>query len=219
MPYFFFLSLAGILIFAGLSIWYNKQAAKKRTEGYARQAESLGLEFSEKRGDLIDRISNFRLSQTGRAKKTRNVLSGDAGDVSISIFDYQYTTGSGKNTRTSRQTVILLESPNINAPAFSMRAQGFFDKFGKALGFQDINFETHPTFSKMFVLQGQNEAAVRSFFSPELLEFFETMPQPCVEGQLGKIIIFHANTLAPPEQLKIKLASAYEIYGRIVDRA
>ena len=217
-PEFIFI-VAAILIFGGFAAWYIKRAGKKRTEAYALQAESLGLEFSENRDELIHRISNFRLCKVGRAKRVRNVLSGDAGDVAISIFDYQYTIGSGKNTRTSRQTVILLESANINAPDFSMRAQGFFDKFGKVLGFQDIDFETHPTFSKMFVLQGPEETLVRNFFSPELLEFFETMPNSSVEGQQGKIIIYRQNKLAAPEELKTKLASAYEIYGRIVDRA
>ena len=217
-PNFIFI-VAALLIFAGVSVWFNKQAAKKRTEAYSLQAESLGLEFSENRDELIDRISNFRLFKLGRAKRVRNVLSGDAGDVSISIFDYQYTTGTGKHKRTPRQTIILLESANINAPDFSMRAQGFFDKFGKVLGFQDIDFETHPTFSKMFVLQGPEETLVRNFFSPELLQFFETMPNSSVEGQQGKIIIYRGNKLAAPEELKTKLASAYEIYGRIVDRA
>ena len=154
----------------------------------------------------------------GRAKKAKNLLSGDAGDVKISIFDYQYTTGSGKNSRTAIQTVVALESTGIQAPAFSMRQQGgFFDKIGKFFGGQDIDFEGHPKFSEMFVLQGPNEDAIRLFFTPALLTFFETKVGHSIEGALGKMILYKSGKRTPPEDVKDLLASAYEVYGHIVD--
>ena len=208
----------GIVVVGGLA-WYSSHQAKKRTEACQAQAGAMGLEFVETADELIGRLGDFALFKRGRSKRTRNVLTGDAGDVKISIFDYRFTTGSGKNKTVHQQTVVLLESANIQAPSFSMRQQGFFDKFGKALGFQDIDFTSHPKFSKMFVLQGPNEEAVRKFFTPSLLEFFETQDKVSVEGGFGRVMIYSGRKLLPPEEVKDALAKAYEVYGHIVDQA
>ncbi len=92
-----------------------------------------------------------------------------------------------------------------------MRQQGFFDKFGKALGFQDIDFTSHPKFSKMFVLQGPNEEVVRKFFTPSLLEFFETQDNVSVAGGFGRVMMYNGRKLLPPEEVKDALAKAYEV--------
>ena len=213
----FFIAVA-LVVFGGLG-WYSVHQAKKRTEAFQAQANEMGLDFAETSDELIGRLGDFALFKRGRGKRTRNVLTGDAGDVKISIFDYRYTTGSGKNKTVHKQTIVLLESANIHAPAFSMRQQGFFDKFGKALGFQDIDFTSHPKFSKMFVLQGPNEEAVRKFFTPQLLEFFETQERVSVEGGFGRIMTYSARKVLKPEEVKDGLARAYEVYGHIVDQA
>lgn len=215
---FIFIVAIGLAIF-GLFGWYSTQQAKKRTEACRAQASAMGLEFAETADELIGRLGDFALFNRGRRKRTRNVLTGDAGDVKISIFDYQFTTGSGKHKKNHRQTVVLLESANVQAPSFSMRQQGFFDRFGKVLGFQDIDFSSHPKFSKMFVLQGPNEEAVRRFFTPSLLDFFETQESVNVEGGLGRVMIYNGRKLLPPEEAKNSLAKAYEVYGHIVDQA
>jgi hypothetical protein len=216
MGFAFFIGM--IFLFGGLA-WYASMQAKKRTEAYQAQATQMGLDFAESSGELVESLRDFALFQRGRSKKARNVLSGDAGDVKISIFDYHFTTGSGKNRKVNQQTVVLLQSTNIQSPMFSMRQQGFFDKFGKALGFQDIDFTSHPKFSQMFVLQGANEQAVRRFFTPSLLEFFETQEKVSVEGGMGRVMIYNARKLLPPDKIKDALAEAYEVYGHIVDQA
>ena len=210
--------IIGLIIFGGLG-WYSSHQAKKRTEAFQAQAGAMRLEFTETADELIDRLGDFGLFKRGRRKKTRNVLTGDAGDVKILIFDYCFTTGSGKQKKNHQQTVILLESENVKTPVFSMRQQGFFDKFGKALGFQDIDFTSHPKFSKMFVLQGPDEEAVREFFKPSLLEFFETQENVSVEGGWGRVMIYSGRKLLKPEEAKDALAKAYEVYGHIVDQA
>jgi len=211
--------LIGMLCVFGWFAWYTSVQARKRTEACQAQASAMGLGFAETADELIERLGDFALFKRGRRKRTRNALTGDAGDVKISIFDYQFTTGRGKHKRNHRQTVVLLESANVQAPSFSMREQGFFDKVGKAFGFQDIDFTSHPIFSKMFVLQGPDEEAVRRFFTPSLLEFFETQHKVNVEGGAGRVMIYRGGKLLPPEEVKDGLAKAYEVYGHIVDQA
>ena len=100
-----------------------------------------------------------------------------------------------------------------------MRSENIFDKIGGALGFQDIDFESHPTFSSMFVLKGDNEPAIRDFFTPEILEFFETKKGISVEANLGGSLMFYRpNTRRKPAELRDLLEQAYQIFGMMIDQ-
>ena len=193
---------------------------KKRTEKWQNAAEELGLGFYPEGDSATEgRLSRYQLFNSGRSRKMKNLIQGTTDEVHLAIFDYQYTTGGGKNQHTHKQTVVLVESPQLVIPNFSMRAEGFFDKIGGMLGFQDIDFEEHPKFSQMYVLKGDNETEIREFFNAEIIQFFEAQPAISVESNLGGSLIFYQpGRRRNPEELKDLLTSAYEIYGAMVDR-
>jgi hypothetical protein len=206
------------ILFVGVAIYWAYVADKKRTEAFADKAADLGLTFMPAGGEaLLSRFGGFKLFSTGRARKLKNVIEGDAGDVAITIFDYQYTTGSGKHQQTHNQTVVSLRSALLACPDFRMRPEGFFDKVGSAMGFQDIDFDSHPEFSKLFVLQGSNEEAIRNYFKPTLLEFFETKKGISLEAHRDTMFFYTARTRAKADQIKDLLSDAYEVYGVLTE--
>jgi len=208
----FIVSLVGILIYA-------RWAEKQRKLALAEVAESLGLEyFPDGRPDLLNDISDFGLFNIGHSRKQTKVISGETDDVRIAIFDYRYTTGSGKNQSTRHQSVIALQSPQLQIPTFNMRPEGMFDKIGGALGFQDIDFPSHPNFSKMFVLQGPDETQIRDFFDDELLSQFEKLNGYTIAGRNGALIMYQAGKRIKPDQIKEYLGKAYEVFGWLIDR-
>jgi len=143
-------------LFAGGAIWYSHHTSKKRREAFIETAEEMGLQsYPDGDSELMDRFAGFKLFSRGRARKMKNVVQGDSGEVKIAIFDYQFTTGSGKQTRTHYQSVVSLQSQEIQCPDFTMRPEGMLDKIGGAIGLQDIDFDSHPNFSKMFVLKSK----------------------------------------------------------------
>ena len=98
-----------------------------------------------------------------------------------------------------------------------MRPEGFLDKIGGALGFQDINFDTHPEFSKLFVLKGPDETAIRSYFAPTVLEYFEGHAGNSLEGSGQTMFFYRSSVCRKPEELKDMLSDAYEAYGVLTD--
>src|SRR5262249_27072956 len=134
----------------------------------------LGFDFAPKddRG-LLDSHKSFHLFSQGHAKKISNILRGASGDLAVMIFDYTYTTGSGKSSSTWRQTAIGFRVTAPTLPAFSLRPESFFDRLGKLFGYQDINFEEHPIFSRSYLLRGPDEAAIRDAFTEDVLTYFE----------------------------------------------
>lgn len=206
-------------LFVGGGILYSMHQAKKRREGFIQAAEQMGLQsYPDGDSELFDRFAGFRLFSKGRARKMKNVVQGDSGEVKIAIFDYQYTTGSGKQTRTHYQSVISLQSQEIRCPDFTMRPEGMLDKIGGAIGLQDIDFDSHPNFSKMFVLKSSNQTAIREYFKPPLLEFFETKKGISVEAAHGALFFYRPSKKISPEEIKDYLAQAYEVYGAMVDQ-
>lgn len=212
--------IAAVVFFIIGGIAWSIYANKKRREAILATAESMGLTFF-KDGDqaLLSHFSSFKLFNQGRGRKMKNLIQGDSGEVKIAIFDYQYTTGGGKNSHTFNQSVVSLQSPELVCPDFTMRPEGLFDKVGSALGFQDIDFDSHPKFSKLFVLQSSNEEAIRNYFSPQLLEFFESKKGVSVEAQPGSMFFYRSGKRIKPDQIKDNLAQAYEIFGMMVDNA
>lgn len=71
------------------------------------------------------------------------------------------------------------------------------DKIGAAIGFQDIDFDNHPEFSRSFVLKGENEQAIRHFFDTKMLELFAKRKKSCVESRPGVFIYLRGGRKFP----------------------
>lgn len=214
----------GFLIFAVIAalviggIGWAIYAEKQRREQLQEAAEQMGLTFYRD-GDSIlhTRLSKFKLFNIGRSRKIKNVIMGDSGEVKIAILDYQYTTGSGKNSSTHMMTIASIQSDQLHCPPFTMRTEGMFDKIGSALGFQDIDFDEYPEFSRMFVLQSPDETGTRNFFQEALIRFFENKKGISVEAESGMMFFYRPRKRVKPAELKDLLSEAYEVYGHMVD--
>lgn len=209
---------AVIALMVGGGIYWAYVADKKRTEALQLQAEAMGLQFVKEAGeDIRQRFDRFGLFTRGRKRQVKNLIEGDSGEVKISIFDYSYVTGSGKHTKHHNQTIAALQSPSLSCPEFSIRPESFLDRLGGAMGFQDIDFESHPEFSRLFVLKGPDEASIREFLAAELLEYFEGHAGISLEAKGDTMFFYRASTRSRPDQLKDLLSQAYEAYGVLTD--
>ncbi len=209
----------GVLAIIAIAIYFSWLYEKKRTQQLQEIAQQMSLTFNPA-GTLADlnefqRLGIFKL---GSGRKVANLLYGETDEVAIRIFDYQYTTGSGKNTHTHKMTIAALESPRLEVlPEFSMRPENLFDRLGSMLGFQDIDFDEHPEFSRLFVLKGPDEAAIRQSFRPAVLDWFAARPGICVEAIPGRLIYYRSSRRAKVEDYPKILGEAYQVFGAIVD--
>lgn len=216
--YIVLIVLAVILFVVGIVLWV-KHLAKVRREAMEAFANELGLAFHGDGSDqVLAQLGEFQLFNSGRRKQMKNAIVGETDIARISIFDFQYTTGSGKHQHTHYQTVVGMESNELQIPSFSMRPEHFFDWFGSMVGLQDIDFDKHPEYSKMFVLKGEDEAAIREFFDMEILDFFAAKKGIAFECSAGKFIYFRAGKAAKVESLRELLEEGYAVYKAFVAR-
>ena len=205
------LSVAVIVggIFLGMYLW-----EKKRTEKMSLAAAEMGMPFYAKGDDaLIGELANFQLFKQGRSKKTKNMLHGESSNVEVGVFDYQYTVGSGKNSRRYKQTVAYFQSAALDCPDFALRPENFFHKIGNLFGYQDIDFESHPKFSSSYILRGTSDYHIRKDFTDAILSFFEDQPGLCVEGQGRRLIFYRSSKRIKPEAVRSFLNEGFQVYG------
>ncbi len=209
-----FLIIGGVILAIVGGLIFNSIYEKKRTEKISQIAEKMGLSFIAQHDPAMHtELSSFSLFQSGRGRKMKNMVHGDTDDLRIAIFDYQYTTGSGKHKHTHHQTVIAFMGPSLALPQFELKPENLFHKIGGMLGMKDINFDTHPKFSKMFYLRGSDEEAIRRVFRPEVLSLFEQRPGLYVQAAGEKVVYFRAGKRVSAEEYRQLLAEAFELYG------
>jgi hypothetical protein len=190
----------GVLVVA--IVVADRRATRKRTEDLAAVAATMKFTFSpEDDPALRGRLEGFHLFSQGRSRKLRNVLRGRAGDVDVLVFDYRYTTGSGKNSHTWKQTVMLFESAAMHLPDFALRPEHLFHKLGQVFGYQDIDFDNHPQFSKRYLLKGSDEQQLRTIFTDDVLAFYEAQDRVSSEAAGGHFLYYRAGKRVAPDKV------------------
>ena len=206
------------LILVGLLILRAQKLSEQRLKKLKDFAEQMGMEFSAK-GDsaLLESLSAFDLfSQSG--VKITNVLHGDSEqlgygeDFEVRILEHIYSSDDS----TISQTVIFFRSPQLSLPDFSMRPEHFFHKIGSVLGYQDIDFESHPTaveFSKKYLLRGKDEQKIRALFTDTVLTFFSVdRDKVWLEGSGDQLISYRWCQLIEPEDIPAFMKEGFEVF-------
>ena len=197
-----FLAIGGVLLLVGGIFVVSQQMEKQRTEALAAAAQAMGFAF-EPAGDLavMKGFGDLPLYDRGHSKRVRNVMSGKAGDRDVKLFDYRYTTGSGKNSHTWSQTVAMFPQGATGLPDFLLAPENIFHKIGQAFGYQDIDFDSSPDFSSHYLLRGPDEMAIRSAFGAEALAYFGQERGWHVEVAGGNVGVYRSDKRCKPEEL------------------
>jgi hypothetical protein len=209
-PFIFFVGVAALLVAAGLLSWLSE---RKRTQDLKALAASLKFSFSATDGAVPGAVGLFHLFSQGRSQNVTNIMRGSANDIDVSIMDYRYTTGSGRNAHTWKQTVIVFQSPLLNLPSFALRPENLFYKIGAVFGCQDIDFPSHPAFSRRYLLQGEDENAVRALFSNSLLSHYDRSKGMSTEGAGDGFIFYRASKRVPARRIRGFLQEGFALFS------
>lgn len=210
-PIISFVIIGVVLAIALVAYIVSNIRRKKRTEALERVASELGLSFSAHGNTfIVGQLDWCDLLSRGREKKVLNLMRSSSEGREIAVFDYQYTTGHGKSRTTVSSTVACLRSDGSPLPRFALRPEGTWDKISSWFRSADINFDTHPRFSRAYVLRGENESAIRASFRPEVLEHFERHSKISAEGLNDMLLIYRQGKRVSPEGVSQFLADAFE---------
>lgn len=162
--------------------------------GFARAQKDEGIGRTE--------LRQLKLIQGRNHPVAKNVMSGALNGSDALIFDYGYRSGPRDDSYWVTQTVVAFRFPGRALAAFEMAPQTMLDSVGTLVGFQDINFDDRPDFSKRFLLRGDSEREVRALFTPGVLHAFERLDERfdlTVEGAGDCVAVYKPNREVSPE--------------------
>lgn len=150
-------------------------------------------------------LKKFHFFEIRPIERKYNCLKGTFEDLNVSweIADVTFNEGQAFTAETFNTTLMVLKL-NQKIPVFTMEKEGvlekIFDRVMAFTGYKDIDFEMYPDFSKKFLLMGNDESEIRSFFTDEIIRFFENHQIYHVESNGEALIIFDKIKLARTDE-------------------
>jgi hypothetical protein len=201
---------AAVVIVAVLLIAWRFE--RRRNEELKRQARVLGYDYAEQDDGLLENLlPKLHLFGQGHSRKARNRMRTQSGGAEMIFFDFRYRTGGGQHSNNHQQSVVAFHDPGLSLPAFELRPENVFHRIGSALGYQDIDFPSHPDFSRRYLLRGEDENAIRKLFTAPIARFFAKRKGWSVESGGEWLIVYRHRRRVRPAELRRFLKSTEEI--------
>ncbi|GAB5551916.1 MAG: hypothetical protein Sapg2KO_15070 [Saprospiraceae bacterium] len=191
-----------------------------REQRFQSLAKTNGWDYQVEGNQETSYLQYFQFFETRPIERKSNVISGTYTDQNIPwvISDITFDEGALMATEVYKTTVQIIHLPAV-IPLFILEKEHFLDKlFDRVMemsGQRDIDFQLFTKFSKKFLLKGENEAAIRSFFTPALIEFLEQEDIYHIESNGDALLLFKYLRPAKAEELQKMLDFAQKLLGII----
>ncbi|MBN1972204.1 MAG: hypothetical protein JW787_01095 [Sedimentisphaerales bacterium] len=200
-----------IAAFIGLFIvfaYFGYLSNKKRRDAMYALAAKLGLNFNPANDSSIaNRYQFLNKLRTGDNRYAFNMLSGKYKDYNVMAFDFHYEETS-TNSKGEHETddyyfsFFLLNFPAA-FPELTIGSEGFFAKIGQALGYDDIDFESHE-FSRKFCVRSKDKKFAYDICNAKMIEYLLSNQDLTIEIENDALALYFNDTLKP-EQIEHNL--------------
>jgi hypothetical protein len=185
----------------------RRMREKKRTGELTKLAGEVGLRLASSLLPQAEESLKALPLFSARQRRFSNAMVGYAAGGEVLLFDFAFPAGKYLQT----QTVAAFYWKGACMPKFQLRPERLMDQVMQKLGYQDIDSETFPEFSRRYLLRGSDEAAVSAFFGPDKLGFMESRLREeklSVEAAGEWLAVFSPGVTVPPEGLRDFLENA-----------
>jgi hypothetical protein len=191
-------------------------AAQRRREAMMALAARLGLRFSPHRNrDLARRYDFLDKLRSGSNRYAFNSLSGLHQGHNVMVFDYHYETHS-TNSKGHRQThhhyfsCFILHLP-ASFPELVIAREGFFSKIAQAVGYDDIDFESHE-FSRRFCVRSPSKKFAYDVCHARMMEYLLANDDLTIEIE-GDVLAITFSSRLDPERIEQNLNRLVALRG------
>jgi hypothetical protein len=202
-----FVVLFAVAVLVAALIWYLQAvAAGRRRKRMSEIALRHGLTFSARDPFHMTRTVPLAFFDRGHSRKVGNVMYGRTADGhDRRAFDYQFTTGSGKNRRVHAFSCGLI-STGATWPRLTLGPERFFERVTDVINGSDLRFDSEE-FNRVWEVRSSDPRFASAMIDPEMMLFLlEKAPGARIEVH-GPWILF-AGDRCDPERLPQMIASA-----------
>lgn len=170
--------------------------ALKRREAMAGLARRLGLRFDPGKDRYMARRYRFLDKlRRGSNRYAYNILSGNYQGHDVEVFDYHYQVSSGKHTHHYNFSFFIL-GLGQSFPELVIDKEGFFSKVAQALGYDDIDFESHE-FSRQFCVRSTDKKFAYDVCNGRMIEYLLSNSDLSIEIEGDVLAISFGQRLSP----------------------
>mgnify|MGYP001312360231 CR=1 FL=1 len=191
-------------------------SAQKRREAMVALAARLGLRFAPaKDWDLARRYSFLDKLRAGSNRYAFNTLTGTYQGHEVALFDYHYETHSS-NSKGHRQThhhyfsCFLLHLP-MSFPELVIAKEGFLSRIAQAVGYDDIDFESHE-FSRRFCVRSPDKKFAYDVCHARMMEYLLANDDLTIEIE-GDVLAITFSSRLDPERIEPNLNRLVALRG------
>ena len=220
---FYFIMASAIILMLVIYI-----ARRRRREDFIEAATALGfLSTTWISSDIYSSLVKFRLYNERSMLNPGPVVQTKLYGYNLSIVNVKMIWM--KANERNAVTVAHVRLHDQKFPDFSLESPTVLVMFNMDRLDNRIAFSEHPEFSKLFWLKGENEQAIRDFFTPQRIAFFEQKRKkyfgyglklgpvglggrfPCLETRGNEFIFFFESKAIAPKKLSGFINETIEI--------
>jgi hypothetical protein len=190
-----------------------------RQRSYQRFALAHGLEYLPGRVYTRTGFESFHLVRGRSIRFIENRMIQTIEGCHLLLAEISLVEGAGISERDYIFSALRIEHPELQPPVFQLQKEDLFDKITDTAVGADIDFREHPRFSEHYLLKGTDEAAVRAYFSVELIQFFEQHTGYCVESNGSALLIYLEDRLLTHEECATMLQTGREMTRILLKQA
>jgi hypothetical protein len=178
-------------------------SALKRREAMSGLASRLGLRFDPGKDRYLARRYRFLDKlRRGSNRYAYNILSGNYQGHNVTVFDYHYQVSSGKHTHHYNFSFFIL-GLGQSFPELVIDKEGFFSKVAQALGYDDIDFESHE-FSRQFCVRSGDKKFAYDVCNGRMIEYLLSNSDLSIEIE-GDVLAISLGQRLSPEYIEPNL--------------
>jgi hypothetical protein len=207
-----FTLLAGAL-FGGGTAFSIIHEQIRRSRAVRATAAKLGFEYVGRADEDVRRRLKTLFGDDDSVSM-RDVLRKKTDKAEILAGEFSYSTGGDaeRGSRDISQTAALVESQRLRLPPFRLQPAGRVVSFLlNTMGMEDMDFETHPAFSRRIHLASSEEEWTRALFDESVLEYFVVYPGLAVEAEGDRFLAYRHGKTHTPRGLVTFLEQALEL--------
>ncbi len=135
-----------------------------------------------------------------QVRRENNIITAQLKGYETTIADVIVKTGTLITGKLDEFTAAHI--PLKGLPVFTLEKEKVIDRLMEGKGIKDIDFDSHPEFSKYYLLQGENEDQVRELFNDALLTYLEGHQGFHVEADENGLMVYSKNKQLEPEEIE-----------------
>jgi hypothetical protein len=137
----------------------------------------------------------LKVFQKGHSRSSKNIIQGQYEGHPVTLMDYKYVTGHGKNRSTHNRGVLILHCDFPTVP-LSIRRENPLNRVGEFFGADDIDFES-AEFSRKFYVKSSDRKWAFDVIHTRTMEYLLKAPPFTIEFGFGEVAVYKTGHFDP----------------------